>query len=82
MFHFLNVETLVLIANAFSSATRCAVLPQLTSCYQAAFTKSMPLSHGGFTLLLLFSSSWVLLFIMLASALFVVNFRQLNIWKR
>ena len=37
---------------------------------------------GGFMLLILFSSSWVLLFIMLASALFVVNFRQLNIWKK
>nr|MDH3164458.1 hypothetical protein [Bacillus licheniformis] len=83
MFHFLNVETLVLIANAFFI---CNSLCGLAAAYKLLsgriYKKVCLFLMGGFTPLILFSSSWVLLFIMLASALFVVNFRQLNIWKK
>ncbi|MEC1562385.1 APC family permease [Bacillus haynesii] len=83
VFHFLNVETLVLIANAFFI---CNSLCGLAAAYKLLSGRVYKIGClfliGCFSLLLLFSSSWILLFIMLASALFVVNFRQLIIWKK
>ncbi|MFN2747564.1 MULTISPECIES: APC family permease [Bacillus] len=82
-FHILNVEALVAIANAFFI---CHSLCGLAAAYKLlsglVYQMVCLFLTACFLLLLLFSSPWVLLFIFLMTAFFVLNKARVFSWKK
>ncbi|WP_307892283.1 APC family permease [Bacillus swezeyi] len=82
-FHVLNVETLVAIANAFFI---CNALCGLAAAYRLlagpVYRMACLFLMCCFSLLLLFSSPWVLLLILFMTVCFVLNKSHVFSWKK